>query len=389
MSNVVVLDAVRTAVGKSFRGSFAGTRSDDLGGHVIAELLARNPYLEPTRISDVYWGCSLPDHSQGYNVARQVALLSGLPDTVPALTLSRSCGSAFSAIRMAAHAIAAGDGDVYLAGGADNFSMCLGKGFSPADHNPRFVEESRPDFVNHAYMDVFDTAEIVADAYNMSRREMDEFAVLSHQRAVRAAKDGFFDAEIAPYSLPDGTVVVADDSPRADTSLDQLAALRPISPELGGRVTAGNTCVAGDGAAALLLASADWARSVGARPTARILGSSVTGLAPEVMGMGPVEATRALLDRHRLTVGDIDVFEVHENFSAQVLPVCDELGIDVDTQLNPFGGAIAIGHPPGMTGARLVGTLVHGLAVRDQRYGIATTCVAGGQGMAVLVERVA
>lgn len=389
MTDVVILDAARTAVGKSFRGSFTTTRSDDLGGHVIAELLARNPHLEPAQISDLYWGCSLPDHSQGYNVARQVGLLSGLPDTVPALTLSRSCGSAFSAIRMATHAIAAGDGNVYLAGGADNFSMCLGKGFSSADHNPRFVDEDRPDFVNHAYIEVFDTAEIVADAYEVARREMDEFAVLSHQRAVRAAKDGFFDEEIVPFSLPDGSVVAADDSPRADTSLDQLAALRPISPERGGRVTAGNTCVAGDGAAALLLASADWARSAGARPMARILGSSVTGLAPEIMGMGPVAATRALLDRHGLTVADIDVFEVHENFSAQVLPVCAELGIDIDTQLNPFGGAIAIGHPPGMTGARLVGTLVHGLAVRDQQLGVATTCIAGGQGMAVLVERLA
>ena len=389
MPEVYILDGARTAVGKSFRGSLTTVRSDDLGGHVIAEVLARNPAVQPEDVTDLYWGCSLPDHSQGYNVARQVGLLSGLPDTVPALTLSRSCGSAFSAIRMAAHAIAAGDGDIYLAGGADSFTMCLGKGFSAADYNPRFVDETGPDFITHAYMDVFDTAENVADVYGVGRREMDEYAVVSHERAVKAAKNGYFDAEIVPFRRSDGVVVAADDSPRADTSVEHLAALRPVSPDRGGRVTAGNTCVAGDGAAVVLLASEQWVRSAGARPTAKIVASSVAGLSPELMGMGPVPATRALLERNGLSVNDIDLFEVHENFSAQVLPVCRELGIDMDTQLNPFGGSIAIGHPPGMTGARLVSTLVQGLEVRDQSLGIATACVAGGQGISILVERVA
>ncbi|MEU6419612.1 thiolase family protein [Streptomyces spiralis] len=387
MPDVVVLDAVRTAIGKSFRGSFVGTRSDDLGGHVIDTLLRRNPYLDPAVVTDLYWGCSLPDHSQGYNVARQVGLLAGLPETVPALTLSRSCGSAFSAIRMAAHAIAAGDGAVYLAGGGDSFTMCLGKGFSQADHNPRFVDEGRPDFINHAYMEVFDTAEIVADVHGITRREMDEFAVLSQARTAKAIADGYHAAEIVAYQLPDGTVVDADDSPRPDTTVERLAELRAISPERGGRVTAGNTCVAGDAAAAMVLASAEWASSVGATPQARILGSAVAALAPEVMGLGSIPAVRSLLDRHGLRVSDIDLFEVHENFSAQVIPTCRELGIDVDTQLNPHGGAIALGHPPGMSGCRLVSTVVHGLRARNQHLGVAATCVAGGQGMAVLIER--
>jgi acetyl-CoA C-acetyltransferase len=389
MAEVYILDAARSAVGKSFKGSFTSTRSDDLSATVVAEILGRSPHLDPADVTDLYWGCSLPNHSQAYNFARQVGLLSGLPSTVPALTLSRSCGSAFSAIRMAAHAIAAGDGEVYIAGGADSFTMCLGKAFSAEDHNPRFVDPSRADFVNYAYMEVFDTAEIVAEAKGVGRVDMDEFAVLSHQRAVAAAKEGYFDAEIVPVRRADGVVVAADDSPRADTSLEQLGRLRAISPDRGGRVTAGNTCVAGDGAAALLLSSKESADRSGAVPKARILGSSVAGLAPEMMGMGPVPATEKLLARHGLTTNDIDIFEVHENFSAQVLPVCAELGIDIDRQLNPFGGAIAIGHPPGMTGARLVQTLVHGLEVRDQHLGLATACVAGGQGLSILVERTA
>lgn len=263
MPDVLIVDGARTAVGKSFRGSFTEVRSDDLGGHVIAEVLARNPSVRPEAITDLYWGCSLPDHTQGSNVARQVGMLAGLPVSVPALTLSRSCGSAFSAIRMAAHAIAAGDGDIYLAGGADSITMCLGKGFSAEDHNLRFVDETRPDFINHAYMDVFDTAEIVADSYSVGRRDMDEFAVVSHMRAVQAGEDGFFDGEIVPFRRPDGVVVAADDSPRADTSVQQLSALRVVAPHRGDRVTAGNTCVAGDGAAVLVLASERWVRTAG------------------------------------------------------------------------------------------------------------------------------
>jgi acetyl-CoA C-acetyltransferase len=384
---VVVLDAARTAIGKSFRGGLADVRADDLGSTVIAALLARNDYLQPGDVSELYWGCSLPDHSQGYNTARQVGLLGGLPVTVPAITLSRSCGSALSALRMAAHAIAVGDGEVYVAGGGDSFSLCLGKGFSPADHHPRFTDTRRPDFINFAYMEVFDTAEIVAARYGVTRTEMDEFALLSHSRASRAAAAGYFDSEIVPFELPNGTIFAYDDSPRTDSSFDSLAALRSIAPALGGRVTAGNTCVAGDGAGALILASAEWARMAGAEPLARIAGSSVAGLEPEMMGLGSVPATRALLDRAGMTIRDVDIVEVHENFAAQVIPVCAELHIDPDGQLNPYGGAIAIGHPPGMTGARLVMTLINGLAHRDQQIGLATTCVAGGQGLALMLER--
>jgi acetyl-CoA C-acetyltransferase len=388
MAEAVIVAAARTPIGKVGRGSLADARSDDLGGFAVDRALDQVPALDPASVSDLYWGCALTYHSQGYNIARQVGLLSRLPDTVPATTMTRACASSLTALRAAVHAIGADDGDAYVVGGSDSYSMVMGRGFDESDHNPLFSDPSAPGFAGHAYMDVFDTAEIVASRWNVSRESMDALALSSHQRAVAARSSGFYAREISPYTKGDGTVVADDDCPRPDTSLERLAALRPVlSDRPGARVTAGNTTVAGDGAAALVVVSAALASSLGLTPLARVVGSAVSGLAPEVMGMGPVEATRRVLGRAGLGIGDVDVVECHENFAAQVIPVCRELGIDMERQLNPFGSSLALGHPSGMTGVRLVVTLLNALRTTDGTLGLATTCAAGGQGLSILLER--
>lgn len=388
MAEAVIVAAARTPIGKVGRGSLAAERSDDLGGFAVDRALDQVPALDPAAVSDLYWGCALTYHSQGYNIARQVGLLSRLPDSVPATTMTRACASSLTALRAAVHAIGADDGDAYVVGGSDSYSMVMGRGFDEADHNPRFTDPSVPSFAGHAYMDVFDTAEIVASRWNVSRESMDALALSSHRRAVAARDDGFYAREISPYTRGDGTVVADDDCPRPDTSLERLAALRPVLADRpGARVTAGNTTVAGDGAAALVVTSAALASSLGLTPLARVVGTAVSGLAPEVMGMGPVDATRRVLGRAGVSIGDVDVVECHENFAAQVIPVCRELGIDMERQLNPFGSSLALGHPSGMTGVRLVVTLLNALRTTDTTLGLATTCAAGGQGLSVLVER--
>src|SRR6185437_6395225 len=349
MTEAVIVAAARTPIGRAGKGSLVGARSDDLGGFVVEQTLGKVPEVDPGEIEDLYWGCALTYYSQGYNIARQVGLLGGLPNSVGATTMTRACASSLTAVRAAAHAIAAGDGTAYMVGGSDSYSMVFGRGFGEDDQNPRFTDEGRPDFVNHAYIDVFDTAEKVADRYQVSRQAMDELALRSHRLAVAARADGFWDREIAPYPLADGETVAADDCPRGDTSMERLAALKPVVPALGGRVTAGNTTVAGDGAAAMLLMSRARAEELGVTPLARVVSSAVSGLEPELMGLGSIEATRKALDRASLKVEDLDIVECHENFSAQVLPIVEELGIDVDRQLNPFGGSLALGHPSGMT----------------------------------------
>jgi len=383
MAEAVIVAAARTPIGKVARGSLADVRSDDLGGFAVDRALDQVPGLDPAAVSDLYWGCALTYHSQGYNIARQVGLLSRLPDTVPATTMTRACASSLTALRAAVHAIGADDGDAYAVGGSDSYSMVMGRGFDEADHNPLFSDPSVPGFAGHAYMDVFATAEIVAEQWDVSRAEMDELALSSHQRAVAARDDGFYAREISPFTRSDGVVVADDDCPRPDTSLERLAALKPVlASRPGARVTAGNTTVAGDGAAALVVTSADFAASQGLTPLARVVATAVSGLAPEVMGMGPVEASRRVLGRAGVGMADVDVVECHENFAAQVIPVCRELGIDMDRQLNPFGSSLALGHPSGMTGARLVVTLLNALRETDGSLGL-----AGGQGLSVLVER--
>jgi acetyl-CoA C-acetyltransferase len=376
MPDAVIVEYARTAFGKAGKGALAAERSDDLSATVVAELLSRLPQVDPAEIIDVYWGCSLPHRTQGYNIARQVALLGGLPMTVPGVTLARSCGSSISGLRAAAHAIQAGDGDAYLVGGCDSLSTCLPWNTAPDDENPR---------VAGAYVSVFDTAEHVAERYGISRADMDAYTVRS-QRLAAAAAD-YHAAEIVKHTTSSGDVVYADDCPRPDTTIEGLAGLRPIVPELGGRVTAGNTCVAADGAAAIVLMSGGRARQLGVTPMARVVASAVSGCEPELMGIGPIEASRAVLKKAGVSIHDIDIVECHENFAAQVLAVADVLEIDVDRQLNPSGGALAMGHPPGATGTRITGTLAHGLAVHDATLGLATTCVAGGMGVAVVLER--
>ena len=388
MAEAVIVAAARTPIGKVGRGSLADVRSDDLGGFAVDRALDQVPGLDPAEVADLYWGCALTYHSQGYNIARQVGLLSRLPDSVPGTTMTRACASSLTALRAAVHAVAADDGDAYVVGGSDSYSMVMGRGFDADDHNPRFTDPTRPDYAGPAYVDVFATAEIVADRYGVTRSEMDAFALASHRRAIAARADGFWDHEISPYATADGTVVTDDDCPRATTALDALAALKPVLDGDGrGRVTAGNTTVAGDGAAALVVMSAGRAAALGITPLARVTATAVSGLAPEVMGMGPVEATRRALAKAGLAIGDVDVVECHENFAAQVIPVCRELGIDMERQLNPFGSSLALGHPSGMTGARIVVTLLNALRSRDATVGLATTCAAGGQGLTLVLER--
>jgi acetyl-CoA C-acetyltransferase len=288
---------------------------------------------------------------------------------------------------MAHHAIAAGEGHTFVAVGVECVSATTGRGWDPQrDENPRFTDRDRPDFVNDLYIPMGVTAENVAQEWGIDRERMDELALRSHQRALRSQDNGYYAREITPVPLPDGRVLDKDDGPRANTSLEALAALAPAFRE-GGTVTAGNACPLSDGAAAVLVMSEDRAAELGIQPMARILASAVTGVEPEIMGVGPIEAVRKVLAASGLSIADIDVFELNEAFASQVLAVCDELGVDTDRQLNPHGGSIALGHPFGMTGARIMTTLLNGLRETDGTYGIETMCVGGGQGMAMLVER--
>jgi acetyl-CoA C-acetyltransferase len=332
-------------------------------------------------------GCALTHHEQGYNLGRIAALLSGLPDTVPGTTVNRFCASSLQTIRMAFHAIKVGEGDTYVAAGVESTSRCYAKGIDSEDLNPRFLDPERDDFVNQVYIPMGNTAENVAERHGVTRERMDDYAKLSQDRAVEAQKNGFFDREIVPFPLPDGRVVTQDDGPRPNTTVERLAELEPVFKP-GGTVTAGNSCPLNDGAAAVLVMEETKARSLGVDPIARIVASSVSALAPEFMGLGPVEAVRRVLAQAGMKIGDVDVVELNEAFAAQVLPVCDQLDIDIDSQLNPNGGAIALGHPFGMTGARIMGTLLNDLESRDGTIGLETMCVGGGQGMAMIVERV-
>jgi acetyl-CoA C-acetyltransferase len=287
---------------------------------------------------------------------------------------------------MAFHAIMSGEGEVYVAAGVESVSRTYGKGFDTDDINPRFADESRPDFINQVYIPMGMTAENVAEQYGISRERMDEFAKRSQDLAVEAQKNGFFEREITPVVLPDGRSAAVDDGPRANTTTEKLASLEPVFKP-GGTVTAGNSCPLNDGAAAVLVMEEARARALGLTPRARIVASSVSGLAPEVMGVGPIEAVRKVLDRAGMSLSDIDVIELNEAFAAQVLAVVDELGINLE-KLNPHGGAIALGHPFGMTGARIMTTLLNDLETLDKSLGLETMCVGGGQGMAMIVERI-
>ncbi len=386
MPSPVIVETARTPIGRAYKGSLADIRADDLAGLGIRSLMEKVPALDPGSIDDVMLGCGLTHHEQGFNVGRIAALLGGLPDTVPGTTVNRFCASSLQTIRMAFHAINSGEGDTYIAAGVESVSRTYGKGFDSDDINPRFADESRPDFINQVYIPMGMTAENVAEQYGISRERMDEFAKRSQDLAVEAQKNGFFEREITPVVLADGRSAASDDGPRPNTTIEKLSSLEPVFKP-GGTVTAGNSCPLNDGAAAVLVMEEARARSLGLTPRARIVASAVSGLAPEIMGVGPIEAVRKVLDRPGLSLTDIDVIELNEAFAAQVLAVVDALGIDLE-KLNPHGGAIALGHPFGMTGARIMTTLLNDLETLDKSLGLETMCVGGGQGMAMIVERI-
>lgn len=385
MPEAVIAATARSPIGRAYKGSLVEVRADDLAGFAIDAVMRQVPEVDRSSVDDVMLGCALTHHEQGFNVARPAALLGGMPQEVPATTVNRFCASSLQTIRMAFHAIRHGEGDTYLAAGVESVTRTYGRALEGEDFNPRFTDPSRDDFINSVYIPMGMTAENVAERYGITRERMDEYGKRSQDLAVKAQADGFFDREIVPMELPDGRVVEADDGPRPNTTMEKLAELPTVFKE-GGTVTAGNSCPLNDGSAAVLAMSAERARSLGIEPKARIVASSVAALEPEYMGMGPVPAVRRVLDQAGMVLEDIDVIELNEAFAAQVLACVDELGMDMD-KLNPHGGAIALGHPFGMTGARMMGTLLNGLQALDGTNGLETMCVGGGQGMAMIVER--
>ena len=400
MPDAVIVATGRTPIGRAFKGSLVDMRPDDLAAHVVREVLDKVPALDPNLVEDLILGCGQPAGESGFNVARVAAILAGL-DNVPGVTVNRYCSSSLQTIRMAAHAIRAGEGDVFIAAGVETVSR-FGAGASDSGKamNPLFAEalertKSRSEKVTtpwtpqpglpDIYIAMGQTAENVAEYEHVSRLEMDEFAVRSQELAVAHQANGFFEREIIPVTLPDGTVVTKDDGPRAGTTLEKLSSLQPVFRE-GGSVTAGNACPLNDGAAAVVVMSDTKAKELGLKPLARIVASGVSGLNPEIMGLGPIEACRQALKRAGMTIEEIDLVEINEAFAAQVLPSAKHLGIPL-VKLNIRGGAIALGHPFGMTGARIMTTLINSLEDADKRFGLESMCVGGGQGMAMIIER--
>lgn len=384
MPEAVIVATARSAIGRAQKGSLVDYRADELAAAIVSALMDKVPAVDRGSVDDLILGAANHVGEQGMNAGRLVALLAGLPLEVPGTTVNRFCSSSLQSIRMAFHAIKAGEGDTYIAAGVESITRTSGKGFSREDVNPRLL----PGGIANAYIPMGLTAENVAERFNVSREEMDVFACKSQNRAVAAQENGFFEREITPVTLPDGTVVRKDDGPRPGTTVEVLAGLKPAFKE-DGKVTAGNSCPLNDGAAAVLVMSEERASKLGVTPLARIIASSVTGLDPAIMGVGPIEAVSKVLDRANMKIDDIDIVELNEAFAAQVIPVCRELGIDIDEQLNPHGGAIALGHPFGMTGARMMTTLINDLQTSDKRFGLETMCVGGGQGMAMIIERLA
>lgn len=385
MADAVIVAAARTPIGRAYKGSLIDVRADDLAALAIDAVMKKVPEVDRSSVVDVMIGCAMTHHEQGYNLARPASLLAGMPDTVPATTVNRFCASSLQTIRMAYHAIKTGEGDTFVAGGVESTTRTYGKAIDSEDLNPRFTDATRDDYISNVYIPMGITAENVAERYGITRERQDELAKRSQDNAVEAQKNGFFDREITPVTLADGRTITADDGPRPNTTLEKLAELEPVFKP-GGTVTAGNACPLNDGAAAVVVMSDTRAAELGLQPLARIIASSVAGVEPEYMGIGPVPAVRKVLDRSGMSLSDIDVIEMNEAFAAQVLASVDQLGIDIE-RLNPHGGAIALGHPFGMTGARIMNTLLNDLQTLDGTYGIETMCVGGGQGMAMIVER--
>ncbi len=383
MSEAVIVAAARTPIGRAAKGSLINARPDDLCAFAVQKALEKVPQLNPAEVVDVIVGCGFPEGEQGINLGRRVALLAGMP-LVPGTTVNRFCASSTQTQRMAFHAIKAGEGDAFVAAGVESISR--------VNQMPRDMSELHPKLLGeiaNVYIPMGLTAENVAEKYDVSRDDMDRFAKQSQDRAVAAQDSGFFAREISPYTLDDGTVVDKDDGPRRGTTMEKLAELKPAFKE-GGKVTAGNSCPLNDGGAAVIIMSDERARQLDIKPLARIIATSVSGIEPEIMGVGPIEAVRKVLKQTGMSIEDIDVMELNEAFAAQVIPVCREVGVDpFSDKLNPHGGAIALGHPYGMTGARIMNTLLNDLQTLDKTIGLETMCVGGGQGMAMIIERLA
>jgi acetyl-CoA C-acetyltransferase len=386
MPDAVIVDTLRTPIGRAFKGSLAQLRPDEMGAFVVDQLLERNPGVDPAEIEDLFCGVGAPQGLQAFNIARIISLLSEkLPQTVNGVTVSRYCASSLDSIRHAANAVKAGEGDIYIAAGVEWVSRYneRSEAAGPADRNENLLgNDGQP----NAYIDMGITAVNVAKKYEVSRADMDKYAQRSQELAVKSQEDGFFDREIVPVTLPDGTVVAKDDGPRASSTLEKLSEL-PEAFEGGGGVTAGNSCPLNDGAAAALIMSDTKAKELGLTPRARIVTAATHGNEPEYMGVAPIGAVKKVLDRAGMSISDVGAVELNEAFAAQVIPIMDECDIPLE-KLNTHGGAIALGHPFGMTGARIMGTLLNVMETDDHQVGIETMCVAGGQGEAMVVERV-
>ena len=385
MPEAVIVDAIRTPVGRAFKGSLAGLRPDETGAYVVDQLLERNPQVSPEEIEDLLCGCGLPQGLQAFNVGRIMVLLSEkLPEAVNGVTISRYCASSLEAIRQAANSVVAGQGDAYIAAGVEWVSRYNERqeAAGDADQNEKLQgKDGQPD----AYITMGLTAENVAERYEVSRADMDKYAQRSQELAVGSQESGFFDREIVPVKLPDGGEAAKDDGPRPTSTLEKLSQLEPAFKE-GGKVTARNSCPLNDGAAATLIMSDARAKELGLQPRARIITAATFGNEPEYMGVAPIGAIKKVLERAGMKVDDVDVVELNEAFAAQVIPIMDECDIPLD-KLNTHGGAIALGHPFGMTGARIMSTLLNAMESDDHQVGLETMCVAGGQGEAMIVER--
>lgn len=403
MPEAVIVATARSPIGRAFKGSLKDVRPDDLTVQIVAALLAKVPELDPDQIDDLMVGCGSPAGEAGFNLGRAVAVLAGL-DRLPGTTVNRYCSSSLQTTRMALHAIRAGEGDVFVSAGVESVSSYV-RGAAdglPDTQNPRFADaqartallaaggltwaDPRSEgLLPDVYVAMGQTAENVATLKGITRAEQDAFGVRSQNLAEQAIGNGFWARDITPVTLPDGSVLSADDGPRAGVTLEAVAALKPVfRPD--GTVTAGNCCPLNDGAAAVLIMSETKARDLGLTPLARVVSTGVTGLSPEIMGLGPIEASRQALARAGMTIDDVDLVEINEAFAAQVIPSARELGVAED-KLNVNGGAIAVGHPFGMTGARITSTLINSLQFHDKQIGLETMCVGGGQGMAMVLER--
>ena len=385
MPEAVIVDTVRTPIGRAFKGSLAGLRPDEMGAFAVDQLLDRNPDVAPDSVEEVFCGCGMPQGLQGFNIGRIIVLLSEkLPQEVNGVTMSRYCASSLDSIRHAANAIRAGEGDTYIAAGVEWVSR-YNERTEPAGAEDQNEKLQGNDGAPDAYIQMGDTAVNVAKRYEVSRADMDKYAQRSQELAVRSQEDGFFDREIVPVTLPDGTEVAKDDGPRASSTLEKLSELDEAF-EGGGGITAGNSCPLNDGAAAVLLMSEERASELGLSPRARIVTAATHGNEPEYMGVAPIGAIKTVLDRAGMKISDIGTVELNEAFAAQVIPIMDECDIELE-KLNTHGGAIALGHPFGMTVARIMGTLLNAMETDDHAVGLETMCVAGGQGEAMIVER--